>query len=195
MHVHAADQSFIAAAAIWTAMMAVMMAPTVAPWIRAHYRLGLAGRGGIAPTATFAAGYFAIWSVFGAVLALLSRSMAVPGRGVVTVVLVAAGAFQFTPLKQSCLRHCRNPLTFLLTRWRDGSAAAFGLGARHGIHCLGCCWALMLTTVALGVMNLGWMAAVTAVAFVEQVAPWGARLRVPLGLTLAACACGFWLMS
>jgi len=184
MHVHATDHSFVGSTVMWAAMMAVMMAPTVAPWIGAHYRLGLDGRRRLTSTATFASGYFAIWTVFAGVLALASRSIDTPARGVTMFVLVAAGLFQMTPLKQACLRHCRNPLTFLLAQWKQGPGPAFGLGARHGLYCLGCCWALMLTTVAVGVMSLGWMAAVTAVTFVEQVVPRGSALRVPLGLSL-----------
>ena len=105
-------------------------------------------------------------------------------------ILFTAGAFQFAPLKRACLMHCRNPLTYFLTRWRDGAAGGFGMGFHHGLFCVACCWALMATTVAVGVMSLWWMAALAAIALVEQVAPHGDTFRRPLGVALIAA--GVW---
>jgi predicted metal-binding membrane protein len=99
-------------------------------------------------------------------------------------VLIGAGLFQFTLLKRACLTHCRNPLSFLLARWNNGPIGGYRLGLSHGWFCVGCCWALMATTLVVGMSNLWWMLAVTAAVFVEQVVPRGHLLRVPLGVAL-----------
>ena len=100
------------------------------------------------------------------------------------VVLIAAGLFQFAPARRACLTHCRNPLTHLLARWRGG-VSGFRIGLAHGAHCVGCCWALMATAFAVGVMNLWWMAALAAIAAIEQTAPHGDRVGGAFGLALA----------
>src|SRR5678815_1456869 len=94
--------------------------------------------------------------------------------------------FQFAPIRQACLTHCRNPLSYLLSRWHGGPPAAFRLGAVHGAYCLGCCWLLMLTGFAVGLMNLAWMAVLTIVVAVEQTAPGGVWLGRLFGVGLAA---------
>lgn len=179
-------------------MMAVMMAPVVWPWVLAFHRFGGGADGRRAravSTASFSSGYLTAWLFYavGAALlqVLLLRAGAVDSlRGLAPAagagVLVIAGAFQFAPLKRACLMHCRNPLTYFLTRWRDGPAGAFRMGLGHGFFCVGCCWALMATALAVGVMNMWWMAALTAATFAEQVLPRGDRLRVPLGVALVA---------
>jgi predicted metal-binding membrane protein len=172
----------------WTAMMAVMMAPTVAPWVTAFYRFGLATgekASRLRSALLFLSGYFAVWSLFGLAIALAQASIEFPAEWSGGI-LIGAGVFQFTPMKQACLTHCRNPFSFLLTRWNDGPRSAVDLGLRHGVYCLGCCWALMLTSLAVGFMSLWWMAALAFVTFVEQATPWGAHLRVPIGLGLIA---------
>ncbi len=174
----------------WTLMMAVMMAPTVTPWVTAFYRFGAsAGNDAnrVSSAVLFLGGYFAVWSLFGLVVALAQSAVTVPS-GWSGLVLAGAGLFQFTSLKQACLTHCRSPFSFLLARWNDGPRAAVTLGFLHGAYCLGCCWALMLTSVAVGFMSLWWMAALAALTFIEQTAPWGHRLRVPIGLALIAAA-------
>jgi predicted metal-binding membrane protein len=100
-------------------------------------------------------------------------------------VLVASGVSQFVPLRQACLSHCRNPLTYFLARWRDGPAGGFRMGAVHGAFCLGCCWMIMLSGFALGVMNLAWMAVLTAMVCLEQLAPNGVWLGRAFGAGLA----------
>ena len=185
---------------MWFGMMALMMGPTVWPWIRAFDRLGNphAGRADrLVASAVFTAGYLAAWLIYAVAAATLQLLLvradafdavtgiaAVAGAGV----LAAAGLFQFAPLKQACLVHCRNPLSYFLRRWRDGAAGGFRMGFGHGLFCVGCCWALMATSLAVGVMSLWWMAALAAVAFAEQVTPWGERLRVPVGTALLAGA-------
>ena len=185
---HAAGQSIALATIASTMMMAAMMAPTVAPWIGAYHRFSTATYASRpSGAAVFAGGYLAVWAGFGLVLVLVQRAIDLPpGSG--RLLLLGAGLYQLSPLKRACLRHCRNPLSFLLARWRDGPVSAFHLGFRHGAYCLGCCWALMATASAMGLMSLWWMAALTIVTFAEQVLPWGARLRAPVGIALLVAA-------
>src|SRR5919109_811349 len=187
-HVHESPQTFIAFTLSWTAMMSVMMAPTVAPWVLAYHRFApyqQDRRQRAWSTAIFALGYFVAWILFGAAIGLV-RAVTPAPAGYGGLVLLAAGLFQLSPLKQACLSHCRNPLGFLLARWRSEPVSALRLGLSHGGYCLGCCWALMLTMFAVGAVSLWWMAALTVVTFAEQVLPWGARLRVPIGLAISA---------
>jgi predicted metal-binding membrane protein len=88
-------------------------------------------------------------------------------------VLIAAGVFQWTPLKRACLAACRSPLSFLMSGWREGRRGALVMGVRHGVYCLGCCWAVMALLFVAGVMNLVWVAAIAVAVLVEKVAPWG----------------------
>ena len=97
------------------------------------------------------------------------------------VLFSAAGLYQFAPLKRACLTHCRTLLGFFLARWRNGPAGAVRMGLHHGIFCVGCCWALMATAFAVGVMNAWWMAALSAPALVEQIAPHGQVVRRSMG--------------
>ena len=123
------------------------------------------------PVAVFVSGYITIWSAFSVAAALsqwllhrhalLSTSMASTSTILGGILLLAAGAFQFTPLKNSCLTHCRGPMEFIMTRWRDGWLGAFAMGLEHGAFCTGCCWALMILLFVAGVMNLLWIAALT----------------------------------
>jgi len=148
--------------------------------------------------ALFGLGYFAAWSAFSVVGASLqiglrswgllavstlggSAALATPLAG---VVLVGAGLYQVTPSKTACLEHCRTPMSFFLSRWRNGPVGAFYMGASHGAYCVGCCWALMLTGFALGVMNVAWMAVLTVVIAAETLAPWGDRLGRLAGAAL-----------
>lgn len=191
---HGAGQSVIVVTLGWTAMMSVMMAPTVAPWIRTYHRFVVGEQrewSRLSATAVFAGGYLAVWTCFGLVIALAQPFISMPaGSG--SLLLIAAGLYQLSPLKQACLMHCRNPFSFLLARWKDGPRPAFRLGVQHGIYCLGCCWALMLTAFAAGVMSLWWMAALTLLTFIEQVSRVGARLRVPIGGALIAAGLALW---
>jgi predicted metal-binding membrane protein len=92
------------------------------------------------------------------------------------IVLIAAGVVYFTPLSRSCLKHCRNPLTYFLSHWDNGSHGGFRFGVVHGAYCVGCCWALMFTGFAMGVMNMMWMALLTVIVCVEKLAPRGDRI-------------------
>lgn len=188
------------AAGLWFAMTLVMMAPVVAPWVRAYATLVAPVPNTRAWSATlpFVAGYALVWAAFALVMALLQLALASTGAlagdrlaGLAgSAVLVGAGLFQFAPVKRACLTHCRNPLSYFLVRWRNGPPSGVRLGLGHGLFCLGCCWALMLASFALGTMHLGWMAALTAVMALEQAAPWGAALGRAFGAGLVAL--GVW---
>lgn len=197
LHPHQAPptpRGFLAAVVMWQAMMVAMMTPTVAPWVLAYARLVGEDPPGarLAPSVTFAAGYFTIWLAYSIVAAAIQLALSASGLvghdGPPPVlaggVLLAAGAFQFAPIRQACLTHCRNPLSYLLARWRGGPPGAFRLGLGHGAYCVGCCWLLMLTGFAIGVMNLAWMALLTIVVAVEQLAPAGTWIGRALGAGL-----------
>ncbi|MGE0814056.1 MAG: DUF2182 domain-containing protein [Vicinamibacterales bacterium] len=193
---------FALAVVMWQAMVVAMMTPTVAPWIAAYVTFVSPGR--TRPwqaAASFASGYFAAWLAYSAGMAgvqvLAGRAESV--RAVLAspaaagVALLAAGLYQFLPAKTACLTHCRNPIGFFLARWRRGPTSGFRLGLAHGAYCLGCCWLLMATALALGLMNLAWMAVVTAIVVVEQLAPRGLAFGRVAGVALAAW--GGWLLA
>ena len=186
--------TFLAAVVMWQAMMVAMMTPAVAPWVAAYARLADEQRGALAigPSFSFAGGYFAIWLLYSMAAAFVQLALGVagllppegPSPAAAGAVLIAAGTFQFAPLRQACLTHCRNPLSYLLARWHGGPPSAFRLGVKHGAYCVGCCWLLMLTGLAVGLMNLAWMAVVTAVVAIEQSAPGGAWVGRVFGAAL-----------
>ena len=174
--IHGASLSSLALG--WFAMMTIMMTPTVWPWMAAFDRLG-------GSKLIFSAGYAAAWLLYS--IAAASIQLLLPHHlpaAIAAAILFIAGAFQFAPIKRACLTHCRNPLTYFLARWRDGRSAGFRMGFGHGLFCVMCCWALMATTLAVGVMSLWWMAALAIVTFAEQVSPWGDRVRVAVGVAL-----------
>jgi len=182
--------------AMWAVMMVGMMGPSAAPMIllfgAARARRG--GRGASMAAGIFGLGYVVVWTVFsaGAALAqgalheaaLLSASMAVSSPRIGGAVLIAAGVYQLTPWKNRCLTHCRTPLSFLVTHWREGKWGAFEMGMRHGAYCLGCCWALMIVLFVVGVMNLVWVAALAAFVLLEKVGPQGALVARISGAAL-----------
>jgi predicted metal-binding membrane protein len=184
--------------AMWAVMMVAMMLPSAAPvtlLIAGIARRRAGGRLGLA-TALFVAGYLVVWFAFAAAATLLqwglegagllSETMALASIVVAGAVLVAAGIYQWTPLKQACLRHCRSPLEFLLFHWRDGAAGAFTSGARHGAFCLGCCWMLMALLFVGGVMNLAWIGGIALLVLIEKVLPWGGWMGRATGTVLIA---------
>ena len=191
--------------AMWAVMMIGMMTGTAAPVLLlfAGARAGRGERGVPLAVLLFGLGYLTVWVGFsaGAALAqwrlheaaMLSPAMAASSPRLAGAILIAAGAYQLTPFKGACLTQCRSPLGFLLGNWRHGTTGALRMGIRHGAHCLGCCWALMCVLFVVGVMNLAWVAALSAFVLVEKIGPAGmvaARIAgaamVVLGMLFAA---------
>jgi predicted metal-binding membrane protein len=182
---------------MWAVMMAAMMLPSASPMLLLFSRIS-ADRGGRGNRSTsvgfFAAGYLSIWVAFSAIAALLqwilhssavlSPDMRAASPLVSAAILVAAGVYQLLPIKQSCLGHCRSPLDFLTTSWREGRGGAAMMGITHGMFCVGCCWMLMGLLFAAGVMNLLLVAALSATILLERIHSSGARLARIIGLLL-----------
>lgn len=188
------DMSAIVFLTMWVVMMVAMMFPTIAPVVLAH-RMVVRKRGeGALPTVTFVGGYLAVWTFIGVVpLAAFFGFRHLSGataqsRWVPTVggfVLAIAGAYQFTRWKMLCLKACRSPMTFLMTHdFRKGARGAFRAGLSHGAYCLGCCWALMLVLVVVGLMNIVWMAAIALVFLAEKNWKHGVTLTKFAGVAL-----------
>ena len=190
---------------MWSEMMLAMMLPAVTPLVFLFSKVARsrAERGQpYVSTAFFVAGYFAVWSLFSLVaalaqwvlhgVALLSPQMTASSTILGGVIFVAAGVFQFSPLKTACLTHCRSPLAFLMTDWRNGRAGAFLMGWKHGLFCTVCCWLLMLLLFVVGVMNLFWIALLAIFALAERIAPKTWRLSQISGLVLVCF--GAWLV-
>jgi len=186
---------------MWAVMMAAMMLPSAAPMlILFTVVLRRKGEGSASPVPTylFAAGYLLVWALFSAGVTLLQRvlttarvltpMMEVAEAPVSALLLLAAGVYQWTPLKRACLRTCQSPLSFLTRHWRRGTAGALGMGAVHGAYCLGCCWALMLLLFVGGVMNLWVIAALTVCVVIEKIAPGGGRTAQVTGGVLVVGA-------
>lgn len=206
-HSHSHDPaSFAAAFVMWTVMMIAMMLPSALPFTFAfggEHRRRRALNQPYVPAGVFLAGYFAIWTAFSAFAALLqlalhrgallSSALSFTSSVLAGGILIAAGVYQWTPLKDSCLRHCRSPLSFLLSDWREGTWGSFRMGIDHGLFCLGCCWLLMMLPFAAGVMNLAWMAAVTVFILIEKAAPAGQWFGRLCGTLLAAA--GLWILA
>lgn len=181
--------------AMWSVMMAGMMTPSAAPVVML-FAGAQRGVRRMTPVLAFAAGYLLVWTLFSAAAALaqwalhatamLSPAMSMASARLGGGILIAAGIYQLTPLKGACLTHCRSPLGFLMSHWRDGTAGALRMGARHGIYCLGCCWALMWVLFVVGVMNLVWVAALTIFVLVEKIGPAGAFVARASGVVLIA---------
>jgi predicted metal-binding membrane protein len=163
---------------MWVAMMVAMMFPTIAPFVLAHRMVVKKRGGGEFPTVAFVGGYLAVWSLIGVVplIAFLAfRDVSAEAAGsrwlptLAGVILVVAGGYQFTRWKAVCLKHCRTPLSFLMTHdFGGGAPSAFKAGLNHGAYCLGCCCAMMAVLVVVVLMNLVWMAAIAIVFLLEK---------------------------
>jgi predicted metal-binding membrane protein len=186
---------------VWVVMMGAMMFPSVSPTVALYSRMTSA-RSRVEPF-VFAGGYLATWAGAGVaafgLAELGSRTVGDvlswdrSGRWIAGATLVVAAVYELTPLKDVCLGKCRSPLGFLLGSWRDGRRGALEMGARHGAWCVGCCWALMASLFALGIMSLVWMAFVAGLIAVEKMLPWRrvatygtAALLLALGILLLA---------
>lgn len=182
---------------MWAVMMVAMMVPSAAPTILLFARMQRA-RAERAPgaTGTFVAGYVAAWAGFSlAATAIqyaleqtgqLSPMMAANGRLLAGSIVVAAGLYQLTPLKNACLRHCRSPIAFIMHHWRPGRRGALRVGVEHGAFCLGCCWVLMALLFVGGVMNMIWIAGLTLLVLAEKILPRGYFVAKCIGVVLTA---------
>ncbi len=188
---------------LWTLMMIAMMLPAAAPMVLMFAAAqARRERHVIVPTWVFVAGYVLVWGAVGLLVYMLDQTVtrltgagASLTRGTSTgswaplamgITLAVAGLYQFTPLKQICLRHCRSPFGFVAQYWREGRLGALGMGVRHGLYCLGCCWALFAVLIAVGMMSIAWMLSLTLVIFAEKVIPHGTRISLAVGLGLIA---------
>jgi predicted metal-binding membrane protein len=192
---------------MWAVMMVGMMTASAIPAVivMAKSRAARGERGVSLITLTFAAGYLLVWVGFSAgaavaqwVLheqALLSPMMVASSRWLGGGVLIAAGIYQWTTFKQSCLLHCRSPFDFLITRWRSGWSGALEMGVHHGAYCVGCCWALMAILFTVGVMNLFWVAVLAGLVLVEKVTPAGVLISRIAGVALVIAGIGVILLT
>jgi predicted metal-binding membrane protein len=165
---------------VWVVMMAAMMLPSVAPTIALYARM--TRQRSPLPPLLFAAGYLLTWAAAGVIAFLVGLGASATlgdvfawdraGQWVAGATIVTAAVYELTPLKDVCLGKCRSPLGFLLGAWRDGWSGAVRMGAKNGAWCVGCCWALMASLFALGVMSLPWMALVAALIAIEKTVPW-----------------------
>lgn len=183
--------------AVWLIMMIAMMFPAAAPMILTFHQVqsGKRGRGqAFVSTWVFVAGYMLVWTATG-VLAFAGAAGAemLAGRAGLSAataariggaLLMVAGAYQLSPLKDLCLAKCRSPTGFILTSWRDGRLGAVRMGLRHGLFCLGCCWLLFAALFPLGIMNVAAMAVVTLLVFAEKTFPYGERIAKVSGVAL-----------
>ena len=178
----------------WQLMIAAMMLPLSMPMIRLYWATARSQERPGAALASFLAGYALVWTVFGA-LALLSDLMlhrlvhswewiGAHPHLIAGSVLIGAGAFQFSKLKDKCLEECRHPGVYLMRHYKRGVPEAFRLGRGHGLFCLGCCWALMLLMFSVGLANLAWMAALAAVMAYEKIGRHGRDLTPAVGIAL-----------
>jgi len=186
----------------WLVMMVAMMFPSVAPMTLTFASFSRSRGEGYLPAALFVLGYIAVWTVSGLVPLAVQQAVTqiwmtppswLPRAG--GAVIIVAGIYQFTPLKDTCLRACRSPLGFLLTHnFSAGLPAAVKAGASHGIYCLGCCWALMAVLAVIGLMNIAWMAVIAAVFFIEKNGRRGELLPRAVGVAcvLAGLAVAAW---
>lgn len=196
---------FAAMFVMWAVMMVGMMAPSAAPMVLLFAAVNRRARdkgGPFVATGIFAAGYIVMWSAFSLAAvglqwalqqaALISPMMMSKSPTLSGILLIAAGIYQWTPLKSACLEHCRTPMEFLSRSWRKGAAGAFVMGLHHGAYCVGCCWVLMVLLFVAGVMNLLWVALIAAFVLVEKLAPLGAQTGRFTAVLLAAA--GVWIM-
>jgi predicted metal-binding membrane protein len=189
----------------WVVMMAAMMFPSIAPMVVMYARIEegkrrQGGRAEVGATAVFVSGYLLTWAAAGLVgYAIIEGGRALDlgfltwdsgGPYLAGGVIVAAGLYQLTPLKDVCLRHCRSPMMFLMTRWRGGRIGALRMGMEHGGWCVGCCWGLMAALFALGVMSIGWMVMVAALIAIEKLLPWKAFANRGIALLLVVLGIG-----
>ena len=183
MTAHWAGSDFILMFLMWMIMMIAMMTPSVAPLILIFARVNRQRRQQQNPyikTAYLFTGYFLVWTGFSLVatllqwalqqVSLLSPEMITTSKILSGIILIAAGVFQFTPLKNKCLSNCRSPLEFIYRNWKEGKKGAIRMGIQNGIYCVGCCWVLMILLFVTGIMNLLWVALIAVFVLIEKIA-------------------------
>jgi predicted metal-binding membrane protein len=186
---------------VWVVMMAAMMFPSVSPTIALYSRMTMA-RSAVAPL-LFALGYLVTWAAAGALAFAVAfvggRTIGDVlawdrgGRWVAAATLIAAAGYELTPFKDVCLGKCRSPLGLLLGSWRDGRSGAVRMGLQNGAWCVGCCWALMASFFALGIMSVVWMAIVAGLIAMEKTLPW--RRVATYGTAAVLLALGVFLLA
>ena len=199
---------FVGTSVMWIVMMLAMMLPAMAPVMIQYAKLAAKEvTGGVLAlrVALFGAGYFALWGAMSVVLAgvqlgLAQTTLFTMGGTLATPVvagalMIAAGLWQFTPIKDVCLTHCRRPLAYLIAHWREGTRGAFRMGAGHGAYCVGCCIALMGLMFVFGAMNVVWMAVIAAYFVAEKLAPAADRWSRAVGWALLAAGAATVLIS
>ena len=199
LHVHGLHSNLALLLAMWSLMCVAMMAPTAVPLLRTYRHLSQGNPDRVSRLGfwALAMGHVVVWCGYSAVAAAaqswLSNEGFLTSSGVSTStwlsvgLLAAAGAYQFSSLKEACLSRCRSPMAFLLGHWRVGAGGAFRMGLRHGAFCVGCCWALMALSFVGGTMNLLWMGAAMVLMIVEKLSL-GRWLTAPIGIALLAAA-------
>ena len=179
---------------MWAVMMVAMMLPSASPMIAMYARIARDRADASGYSAWFFAGaYLVVWTLFSIAatvgqralqqFALLRGDLTTPPL-IGAAILAVAGIFQLTPLKNACLSNCRSPLGFFMTEWRGGNGGAFRMGLKHGVLCVGCCWALMALLFVMGVMNLVWVAALTAFVLIEKATPFGPIVARASGIAM-----------
>jgi len=189
---------------MWSAMMAAMMVPGASPMVAAFATINSRRRERSAPhvpTAIFLLGYLIAWAGFSLLATALQWLLQMTGLLTTmmqstsyywsAVLFLAAGLYQFSPLKEMCLAYCRTPDSFILSEWRDGKLGAVVMGLRHGMFCMGCCAALMVLLFAVAVMDLRWVAALTILVTAEKLLPGARYWRIGIGVGLMAAGAGF----
>lgn len=188
---------------MWAIMMVAMMLPSVTPMVllfenvirrsRTQYKHATA-------TWIFLLGYLTVWTGFSLLatagqwwlhhLSLLSPAMVANSPLLGGMLLILAGIYQWTPVKRTCLAHCRSPMEFLMVHWRPGALGALRMGVRHGLYCAGCCWLLMAVLFVVGVMNLAWIIVLSILVLAEKLVPPGIWLARASGLLLVGWGAG-----
>jgi predicted metal-binding membrane protein len=186
---------------VWIVMMAAMMFPSVSPTVALYSRM-TNGRSVIRPL-IFALGYLVTWASAGALVFALTLAGGRivgdvlvwdrAGRWVAATTLMVAAVYELTPLKDACLGKCRSPLGLLLGSWREGPSGALRMGVQNGAWCVGCCWALMASFFALGIMSAVWMAIVAGLIAMEKTLPW--RRVATYGTAAVLLALGVFLLA
>jgi predicted metal-binding membrane protein len=175
---------FVLLLLMWFVMMIAMMTPSVTPLILIFTLINRKRhqhQNPYVPSGFMITGYFLVWAVFSLLatllqwllqqVALLNPEMIITSKVLGGIILIAAGLFQFSPLKNTCLRNCRSPIGFIHQYWKDGKAGALRMGIQNGIYCLGCCWILMILLFVSGIMNILWIAIITLFVVIEKMLP------------------------